>query len=201
MILESKWTGSVEIREQCTVRYDFGVFLIDFFLRMEADLCWVSGEQCSGGGVGPMGRQGTALVRGGELLFCFGGRLEGKGRAYCDDFWKRPLGEGELWQQIEHAKSGGGAWPCARHNHALVAVSETMLLLHGGATHGEKKGKHFEQVYLGDIWTFDIAAGTWTKHEESPSWPHRHCHALHKENDGRLVLIWHFFLFKENIEA
>ena len=92
--------------------------------------------------------------------------------------------------RFNSAKSGGGAWPCARHNHALVAVSETMLLLHGGATHGEKKGKHFEQVYLGDIWTFDIAAGTWTKHEESPSWPHRHYHALHKENDGRLVLIW-----------
>ena len=91
---------------------------------MEADLCWLSGEQCSGGGVGPVGRQGTALVRGGELLFCFGGRLEGKGRAYCDDFWKRPLGEGELWQQIKDARSD--AWPCCRTQHALVAVSESI---------------------------------------------------------------------------
>jgi hypothetical protein len=134
----------------------------------------------------PLGRQGTGMAMVGERLFLFGGRVEGKERVYSNDMWARAAGEGHCWVELSAGKKPE-PWPCARHNHALVAVGER-LFLHGGSRHGALKQGRYEQLYLNDLWVFEEASAWRVLCEDGPK---RHCHALLPTDNG-LVLFGGF---------
>jgi hypothetical protein len=132
----------------------------------------------------PGGRQGSALCAAGDKLILFGGRCAGKGRTYTNDMWVRECAPGssvgELWREV-HSNADPNLWPCPRHNHTICTVKGgSHLLLFGGATHGELKGKRFAQIYLDDVWLFDVAENVWVRQNATTqvSPPGRHCHTL-----------------------
>lgn len=128
-----------------------------------------------------------SAVSGGKSLLCFGGRVEGRGRHYGNDLWIRDCSEGCFWSEVPRGEN----WPVARHNAAMIVLDEHRVLLHGGATHGEAKAAgEFHQVYLGDVWTFDIRSMQWE--EQKIAGPQRHCHALSVVDDVHAVMFGGF---------
>lgn len=146
----------------------------------------VEGKHCTNQ---PLGRQGSALTVCSGSLWLFGGRLEGRGREYGNDLWRRSLGAGQLWTRMEEGKE----WPCRRHNHAMGSVGERLLLF-GGATHGKETApKHFEQVYCDDVWLYAPSSNTWVQRAMAKPRPcGRHCHTLTDCGGGKFVVFGGF---------
>jgi hypothetical protein len=112
-------------------------------------------------GSGPVSRarHGVAYDADGNRMIVHGGRFrEGTSGTYevLDDIWAFDLST-DTWTELP---SSGG--PAARHSHATW-VSGGKLYVYAG--NGSNDGAFYQA--LPDMWSYDLASGTWTELESS----------------------------------
>ncbi len=120
----------------------------------------------------PSARSGHAMVSiGGDQALLFGGYAGG---IFLGDTWVYDL-SANTWTEMVPAVA-----PSARWSHALAYLGGDQVLLFGGSSDGSN--------FLGDTWTYDLSANTWTQRTpvSAPSW--RYHHAMAPVGDGIVLL-------------
>ena len=131
----------------------------------------------------PRGRESHAMttVANGTRLLVFGGKTGSLDNTLVlDDTWTFNVLNAE-WTQLTARVTG--AWPSARYGHAMVAVSDTRVLLFGGEFDSYTK--------LDEAWTFNVLNTEWTQLTAAGggAWPSaRSHHAMAAVSDTRVIL-------------
>ena len=134
----------------------------------------------AGGGAWPSARSFHAMAAVNDTRVILFGGEEGGGKS--DELWSLDV-PSTNWTQLTVGASG--AWPSARWRHAMAAVSNTRVLLFGGAGPGPPPGRSDE------LWSLDVPSTTWTKLTAGASgaWPRgRRDHAMVAASDTRVIL-------------
>lgn len=121
----------------------------------------------------PLPRQGHASVFHKGYLYVFGGRVQGSGRIYVNDLWRYDPTQ-NTWEELSAADPSH--MPRKRHNHSCIVEADALYVF-GGQT--------VSDVYLGDLWRFDLNTRHWS--ELATSHP-RHSHSALKH--GRSMVIF-----------
>lgn len=140
----------------------------------------VSGDQPP-----PRARAASAQDLEGDALWIFGGRFRaGSSGAYTNyaDLWRYD-GPTKAWSLMA---DGGG--PKARSNAVMAWRKQTKTLyVHGGNT--STSGLTFAP--MSDVWTYDVAAATWTQQKTTGGGPSaRLFHAGAISDDGKYLVVF-----------
>ena len=99
----------------------------------------------------PSARRGHAMATiSATRVVVFGGQSSS---GPSDETWIFEFLNAE-WTQLTVGSSG--AWPSARHHHAMVAVSDTRVLLFGGYNNDHVSSSD-------ELWSLDVPRATWTQ--------------------------------------
>ena len=135
------------------------------------DETWIFDDPCGAWTLvdtpGPSPRGRHMMTASGDAVWVFGGRWRSFGAesgtyTLYDDLWRFDIAS-RTWELVD-----GGGGPDARINGVLeYDASRDVIWLMGGNT-SASGGSYFPQ---NDVWSFDIASGTWTEHTISGDAP------------------------------
>jgi len=104
----------------------------------------------------PLGRIPAAATACDDRLYVFGGETDDNTsivpNRYLGDLWSYTPGDG--WAQV--SSGGGGSGPAPRVLSSMVC-SRGALTIFGGLM----RRSELDNVIVGDVWSFDLAAGSW----------------------------------------